>query len=290
MLGRARPDQPTSAESGRSVEDVDIDSLLALVAETMGEPYSFADDGASMRLGGRTINLVGLRREAGRRSREDWPVLVSEHLSRRDEPFDACNLNPIKALLRIRVHAADDPDIPDPSRIIGRHLSADLIEVLTVGARPIRPEEAFCWPIPPAEALDLALANGLADERPAVTESDLGGVLVRSLAAPSATAHLRELPCPADGMLVVLPRPDVVTVHPVEGISVVRALERMRVHAQREYDADPGGLSPHVYWLHQGRLIRIQADLVAQDGQIRLVVTPPPEFARLLARIAATAN
>jgi len=36
--------------------------------------------------------------------------------------------------------------------------------------------------------------------------------------------------------------------------------------------------------------VRIQADLAAQDGQIRLVVTPPPEFARLLARIAATSN
>jgi hypothetical protein len=64
------------------------------------------------------------------------------------------------------------------------------------------------------------------------------------------------------------------------------------MYAQREHDAregEPSGhrLSPHVYWWHGGdRLTRIQADLVAQDGQTRLVVAPPPEFARLLARIA----
>ncbi|WP_239103909.1 hypothetical protein [Microbispora corallina] len=292
LLGRTRPDHPAP----RSVEDVDLDSLLALVAETMGYTCGFAADGASLTLtspeGERVVNLVGLRREAGRRSREDWPMLVSEHLSHAvsGEPFDACNLTPIRPLLRTRLHAADDPAIPDPSRIIGRHLSADLIEVLTIGARPVRPEEAFCWPIPPARALDVAVGNALADERPTVSSIDLGGTEVSLLAAPSAAAHLRRLaehvPVPADGMLATLPHRGIVAVHPVAGIGVVRAIERLRMFGQREYAARPDGLSPHVYWWHRDRLTRIQADLVAHDGQTRLVVAPPPEFARLLARIA----
>ncbi|WP_246060311.1 hypothetical protein [Herbidospora galbida] len=284
--------QPAS----RPVEDVDLDSLLALVVETMGYSCAFEDDGATLIMGGeetsRTVNLVGLRREAARRSREDWPMLVSEHLSHAvsGEPFDACNLGRIKPLLRTRLHAADDPAIPDPSRIIGRHLSADLIEVLTIGGRPVRPEEAFCWPIPPAEALDVALDNALADERITAEYLQLGGVSVRMISAPTAVAHLRRLPGPPDGLLVVLPHPGAMAVHPIEGIGVVRALERMRVYAQREFDDRDGGLSPHVYWWHRDRLTRIQADLVPQDGQVRLVVTPPADFARLLARLAGDAN
>ncbi|MEW9531135.1 hypothetical protein [Microbispora sp. NPDC049125] len=308
LLGRSRPDHPAP----RSVEEVDLDSLLALVAETMGHTCDFAADGTSLTLGapaggvfldpaggvadgrgsGRVVNLVGLRREAARRSREDWPMLVSEHLAHAvsGEPFDACNLTPIRALLRTRVHAADDPEIPDPSRIIGRHLSADLIEVLTVGARPVRPEEAFCWPIPPAQALDVAVENALADEWPTVTPLDLGGTEVSLLAAPSAAAHLRRLgdhvSVPDDGMLVALPHRGMAATHPVAGIGVVRAIERLRIFAQRECSARPDGLSPHVYWWHRERLTRIQADLISHDGQTRLVVAPPPEFARLLARLA----
>ncbi|MBP2703599.1 hypothetical protein JOL79_07270 [Microbispora sp. RL4-1S] len=309
MLGRTRSDHPAA----RTVEDVDLDSLLALVAETMGYTCVFTADGGSLTLRApsgeerepgsrrpgepdpgldRVVNLVGLRREAGRRSREDWPMLVSEHLAHAvsGEPFDACNLTPIRPLLRTRVHAADDPGIPDPSRIIGRHLSADLIEVLTIGARPVRPEEAFCWPIPPGEALDMAVGNALTDERPTVTGLDLGGTGVSLLTAPSAAAHLRRLPelvtVPDDGMLAALPHRGLVALHPVAGIGVVRAIERLRMFAQREWTARADGLSPHVYWWHRDRLTRIQADLVDHDGQTRLVVAPPPEFARLLARIA----
>ncbi|GAA4573070.1 hypothetical protein [Planotetraspora kaengkrachanensis] len=300
LLGRTQPDLPAS----RSPEDADLDSLLALVAETMGFTCVFADDGTSLTLGatdetpesGRVVNLVGLRREAARRAREDWPMLVSEHLAHAvsGEPFDACNLAPIRPLLRTRVHAADDPAIPDPSRIIGRHLSADLIEVLTIGARPVRPEEAFCWPIPPGEALDLALDNALADERPTTEWLDLGGTRVSLLTAPSAAAHLRRLAdhvlVPSDGALAVLPHRGAVAVHPVAGIGVVRAIERLRLFAQREFETRDDGISPHVYWWHRSRLTRIQADLITHDGQTRLVVAPPPEFARLLARIAGSSG
>ncbi|GII51710.1 hypothetical protein Pth03_00990 [Planotetraspora thailandica] len=286
------------------MEDADLDSLLALVAETMGFSCAFAPDGTSLTLGspdaatgeGRVVNLVGLRRESARRAREDWPMLVSEHLAHAvsGEPFDACNLTPIRPLLRTRVHAADDPAIPDPSRIIGRHLSADLIEVLTVGARPVRPEEAFCWPIPPGEALDVALGNALVDERPTTEWLDLAGTRVSVLSAPSAAAHLRRLAdhvlVPSDGVLAALPHRGAVAVHPVAGIGVVRAIERLRLFAQREYESSDDPVSPHVYWWHKNRLTRIQADLVTHDGQTRLVVAPPPEFARLLARIAGRSD
>ena len=86
---------------------------------------------------------------------------------------------------------------------------------------------------------------------------------------------------PADGVLVVLPDPYTLLVHPVDGIGVVRAIERLRVHAART-----DGLSSQVYWWHAERLTHIRADIIAQRGQTRLVVAPPPEFARVLARLA----
>ncbi|NJP91286.1 hypothetical protein HCN51_17790 [Nonomuraea sp. FMUSA5-5] len=280
--------------SRRRVEDVDLDSLLALVAESLGYTFAFAPDGTAVTLAAGdapplAVRLTGLRREAGRRAREDWPMLVSEHLAHAvataGDQLDVCDLTQVRPLLRTRVEAVDE--IPDLTRVVGRHLNADLVELLTVGSRPVRPEESGCWPVPTGQALDLAVANVRAAERLRAEHLDLAGTPVTRLTAssPSAATHLRWLPdhltVPADGVLVVLPDPYTLLLHPVDGIGVVRAIERLRVHAART-----DGLSSQVYWWQSGRLTWIRADIVARDGQTRLVVAPPPDFARVLARLA----
>ncbi|WP_336208897.1 hypothetical protein [Nonomuraea sp. LPB2021202275-12-8] len=280
-------------EPSRRFEDDDLDSLLALVADSLGHTCSFSADRGSMTLGGGReirVRLTGLRREAGRRPREDWPMLVSEHLAHAvaaaDELLDVCDLDQVRPLLRIRVEAVDEVD--DLTRVVGRHLNGDLVELLTVGSRPVRPEEAGCWPLATAQAIELAVSNVRLDEKLSVESIDLSGTPVTRLTgrSPAAATHLRwledHLAVPADGALVVLPDPYTLLVYPVYGIGVVRAIERLRVHAART-----GGLSPQVYWWHDGRLTLIRADLVLQQGQTRLVVAPPPEFARVLARLAA---
>ncbi|MEV0196872.1 hypothetical protein [Nonomuraea sp. NPDC050691] len=288
--------------SRRAVEDVDLDSLLALVADSLGFTCVFAPDGASLTLrlpaarrprdGEILVRLAGLRREAGRRPREDWPTLVSEHLARAvgagdsRAGVDVCDYDQAGPLLRTRVEAVDE--VPDLTRVVGRHLNGDLVELLTVGARPVLPEEAGCWPVPPVQALDRAAGNVRRGERLSVETIELSGTPVIRLTSrtPSAATHLRwlgaYLPVPAHGVLAVLPDPYTLLVHPVNGISVVRAIERLRVHAART-----GGLSPQVYWWHGGRLTLIRADIELRDGQTRLVVAPPPDFARVLARLAA---
>ncbi|MEV0234983.1 hypothetical protein [Nonomuraea sp. NPDC050786] len=278
--------------SRRPVEDVDLDSLLALVAESLGYSFEFASDGGSVTLRGDMelmVRLTGLRREAGRRAREDWPMLVSEHLAHAvataGERLDVCDLEQAGSLVRTRVEAVDE--VADLTRVVGRHLNADLVELLFVGSRAVRPEQAGCWPLPTAQALELAVANVRREERLEVESIELSGTPVTRLTAmtPSAATHLRwlgeYLPVPSDGVLVVLPDPYTLLVHPVDGIGVVRAIERLRVHAART-----DGLSSQVYWWHEQRLTHIRADIVAQDGQTRLVVAPPPEFARVLARLA----
>lgn len=278
--------------SRRPIEDVDLDSLLSLVADSLGYTCAFAPDGGSLTLGGSRdilVRLAGLRREAGRRAREDWPMLVSEHLSHAvaaaDDLLDVCDLGQVRALLRTRVEAVDD--VADLTRVVGRHLNGDLVELLTVGSRPVRPEEAGCWPIPSGQALELAVANVRQDEKLTVEAADLAGTPAWRLSGLSASAatHLRwleaYLPVPSDGVLVALPDPQTLVVHPVDGIGVVRAIERMRIYAVKTE-----GLSSQVYWWHEGRLTLIKADLVLQDGQTRLVVAPPPEFAQVLARLA----
>lgn len=278
--------------SRRAIEDVDLDSLLALVADSLGYSCTFAADGASLTLGGsRTIlvRLAGLRREAGRRTREDWPMLVSEHLAHAvaaaDDLLDVCDLDQVKPLLRTRVEAVDE--VPDLTRVVGRHLNGDLVELLTVGSRPVRPEEAGCWPIPTGQALDLAVSNVQQDEKLGVEAADLAGTPAWRLSGRTAAAasHLRWLEdyiaVPSDGVLVALPDPGTLVVHPVDGIGVVRAIERMRIYAVKT-----AGLSSQVYWWHEGRLMLIKADIVVQEGQTRLVVAPPAEFAQVLARLA----
>ncbi|MFI6603022.1 hypothetical protein ACIBHX_42850 [Nonomuraea sp. NPDC050536] len=297
--------------SRRPIEDVDLDSLLALVADSLGYTCEFAQDGATMTLRGGTpawdtvlarpatglsqrpaeilVRLTGLRREAGRRAREDWPMLVSEHVSHAvaaaGEHVDVCDLDQVRPLLRTRIDQVDE--IADLTRVVGRHLNADLVELLTVGTRPVRPEQAGCWPVPSGQALELAVSNVHADEKLTTETIELSGTPVIRLTGrtPATATHLRWLadyvPVPDDGVLVVLPDPYTLLIHPVDGIGVVRALERLRVHAARV-----NGLSDQVYWWHGSQLTRIRADIVFQDGQTRLVVAPPPEFARVLARLA----
>ncbi|MFI6503470.1 hypothetical protein [Nonomuraea typhae] len=276
--------------SPRRPEDVDLDSLLALVADSLGYDCAFAADGASLTLVAERrilVRLTGLRREAGRRAREDWPTLVSEHLANAvsGELIDFCDLEQVRPLLRTRVEAVDA--IADLTRVVGRHLNGDLVELLTVGARLIRPEEAGCWPLPSGKALELATGNVRADERLTVETIELSGTPVTRLTGPTPTAptHLRWLPAyvpvPSDGVLVVLPDPYTLLLHPVDGLGVVRAIERLRLYAART-----DGLSDQVYWWHENRLTHIRADIVLRSGQTRLVVTPPAEFARVLARLA----
>ncbi|MFC5835022.1 hypothetical protein [Nonomuraea insulae] len=311
--------------SRRPVEDVDLDSLLSLVAESLGYSFEFAHDGSSVTLrafgdgyfsddglggggyrdggpqgdgpgGGRpggveelAVKLTGLRREAGRRAREDWPMLVSEHLAHAvataGERLDVCDLEQARPLMLTRVESVDE--VADLTRVVGRHLNGDLVELLTVAGRAVRPEQAGCWPLPTGQALDQAVANVRGQERLRLENIELTGTPVTRLTAsgPTAATHLRwlgdYLPVPSDGVLVVLPDPYTLLVHPVDGIGVVRAIERLRVHAART-----DGLSPQVYWWHEERLTLIRADIVTQRGQTRLVVAPPPDFARVLARLA----
>ncbi|MFG3438622.1 hypothetical protein ACGF0J_15365 [Nonomuraea sp. NPDC047897] len=291
--------------SQRAAEDIDLDSLLALVAESRGYRCAFAVDGHTLTLhrdgpasvprragegaGEIVVRLTGLRRVAGRRTREDWPMLVSEHLSHAvavaGDPLDVGDLDQVRPLLRTRVEAVDE--VADLTRVVGRHLNGDLVELLTVGSRAVRPEEAGCWPVPPGQALEMAASN-VRRERLSVEAIQLSGTPVSRLTGqgPSTATHLRWLgdyvSVPADGVLAVLPDPYTLLVYPVTGIGAVRAIERLRVHAART-----GGLSAQVYWWHEGRLRLIKADIVLHGGQTRLVVAPPPEFARVLARLAA---
>ncbi|GII87518.1 hypothetical protein Ssi03_55080 [Sphaerisporangium siamense] len=295
-LFRRRRDRRAGAR--RAIEDVDLDSLLALVADDLGYSWEFTPDGATLVLSGPrrvAVALTGLRREVARRPREDWPTLAAGHLTRAvergDHLPDVCDLARVRPLLRTRLVRADDLR-EDPSRLIGRHLGSDLVEILTVYGRPVRPEEAFCWPVTPAEALDLAAANVLADERLTSERADLDGtpVWIMSGSDSGAAVHLRRIEdyllVSPDGVMVAMPHPGEMIVHPIGGLSVMRAIERLWLHARREYRARDDGLSPHVYWWKDGTLTKIQADLVVQDGQRRLVVAPPPEFARMLADLA----
>ncbi|RJL36069.1 hypothetical protein [Bailinhaonella thermotolerans] len=281
---------------GLPAEDVDLDSLIALVAESRG--YAYAFDGAHVRLVGPrevTVALPPLRAQARRTDRGRWPALVSEHLAAaldRHDPVDASDLSAVRHLLRVRVYADDDLGATGlaPDRVVGRHLTPELVEVLVVQesgfVRAVRPEEARAWPLPAGHVLELARANAREQESLSAVPVDLGGGAKAQLLTGltwSAAVHLhwleRYLDLPRHGALVAIPNSETLAVHPVEGVGCVRALERLRRLAQALYDEGPASLTPHVYWWRSDApLARVGAEF---DGD-RLVVSPPPEFSRLL--------
>ncbi|MBE2317717.1 hypothetical protein DVA67_017175 [Solirubrobacter sp. CPCC 204708] len=84
------------------------------------------------------------------------------------------------------------------------------------------------------------------------------------------------------GTLVAVPNRHTVLAHPIRAMSMVGSLGVMLDLARRMEQEGPGSISPHLYWLREGRLERLDARIT--DAGIEFA--PSAEFGAMMARLA----
>ncbi|MQY08583.1 hypothetical protein [Actinomadura macrotermitis] len=293
MSGRhARPD-PT--------DDGTLDSLLVLVAESLG--YSCrALPGDVMLLEGATrlhVSMRNLRQLARLVPRDDWPALVSDHVTTIvtaiEEPLDLSDFELAQHLLRTRIYPAE----ADNGVLAARPFAAGLIEVVVVDTpttvRTVTVEEMHGWPVSGDALFMLGRSNVRADGSLEHTEQDLAGVRVSVLHgwtfyAVTHLAWLEEyLPIGPYGALVIAPNRSLIVAHALRPEGDPRARHRaavaaageLQAHAHRAYEDGPGSLSPHLYWWRGGELTMLET---RYDGDTLVL---PGEFVSMLTTLAA---
>ncbi|WP_051466549.1 hypothetical protein [Actinomadura oligospora] len=269
--------------------DGTLDSLVVLVAESLGYTCR-AVSAEVMLLEGPTRLHVGMRdlRQIARLiPRDDWPALVSDHITTLttalEEPLDLADFDLAQHLLRTRLYQS----AADIGGLAARPFAPGLIEAVVVdtptAVRTVTSQEAGGWPVSGDALFMLGRANVRADGPLRVDEHDLGQVRVAVLSgwtAYTAThlAWLEEyLHIGPHGALVTVPNRSLVIVHPLRSSdpsprvryrAAAIAAHELHSHARNAYEEGPGSLSPHVYWWRAGQMDRL--DLRYQDGTVVL--------------------
>ncbi|MEU6748752.1 hypothetical protein ABZ914_21250 [Spirillospora sp. NPDC046719] len=271
MSGRhARPDP---------WDDGTLDSLLVLVAESLGYACHRAP-GEVMLLEGANrlhVSMRDLRQLARMVPRDDWPALVSDHVTTIvtaiEEPLDLSDFDLAQHLLRTRIYPAE----ADNGVLAARPFAPGLIEAVVVDTpttvRTVTTDEMNGWPVSGDALFMLGRANVRADGPLQLDEQDLGGVRVSVLHgwtfyAVTHLAWLEEyLPIGPHGALVIAPNRSLIVAHALRTSEVhpraryraaVAAANELQAQAHRAYEEGPGSLSPHLYWWRAGELTYLE--------------------------------
>ncbi|MCW2885555.1 MAG: hypothetical protein QOE54_1665 [Streptosporangiaceae bacterium] len=288
-------------------EDGALDSLVVLVAESLG--YSCQRvPGDVMLLEGANRLHVGMRnlRQLARLvPRDDWPALVSDHVSTIvtaiEEPLDLSNFDLAQHLLRTRIYPAE----ADNGVLAARPFAPGLIEAVVVDTpttvRTVTIEEARSWPVSLDSLFVLGRSNVRSDGPLQCEEHEAGDVRFAVLQgwtfyAATHAAWLEEyLDLGPHGALVVVPSRSMIAAYPIQGRGVaepwaaypngygpvVRAAAELQAQAQQAYEEGPGSLSPHLFWWRAGALTLLET---RYDGDS---VVLPEDFLAVLSTLTA---
>lgn len=268
----------------REGDETTLDSLVVLVAESLG--YSCTRlPGDVMELEGRGRLHIGLRdlwQLARMMPRDDWPAVVSDHVTTIvtavEEPLDLAEFAPVRHLLRARIY----PWTADHGPLAARPFAPGLIEVAVIDTpttvRMLTRAEAEAWPVPPEELFALGRANVRADGPLQRVERRVGECTVTELSGWTfyAATHVfwleEYLTLGPLGALVALPNRGLVLAAPLrlsdggygrhvrhgeETVALVAA--RLHERAAAGYREGPGSLSPELFWWRQGGLTPLEA-------------------------------
>jgi hypothetical protein len=290
MSGRhARPDD---------VDDGTLDSLLVLVAESLG--YACRQvPGDVMLLEGANrlhVSMRNLRQLARLVPRDDWPALVSDHVTTIvtaiEEPLDLSDFDLAQHLLRTRIYPVE----ADNGILAARPFAPGLIEVVVVDTpttvRTVTTEEMAGWPVSGDALFMLGRANVRADGPLQMDEQDLGGVRMAVLHgwtfyAVTHLAWLEEyLPIGPYGALVIAPNRSLIVAHPIQPVgggpraryrAAAAAARELQGQAHHAYEDGPGSLSPYLYWWRGGELTlletRYEDDTLVLPAELASVLT-----------------
>jgi hypothetical protein len=251
------------------------------------------------------VSMRNLRQLARLVPRDDWPALVSDHVSTIvtaiEEPLDLSNFDLAQHLLRTRIYPAE----ADNGVLAARPFAPGLIEAVVVDTpttvRTVTIEEARSWPVSLESLFVLGRANVRSDGPLQCEEQEAGEVRFSVLHgwtfyAATHAAWLEEyLDLGPYGALVVVPSRSMIAAYPIQGTvaaepwaarpggygPVVLAAAELQNQAQQAYEEGPGSLSPHLFWWRAGDLTLLET---RYDGDS---VVLPEDFLAVLSTLTA---
>lgn len=251
-----------------------LDSLVVLVAESLGYLCRRVQGDAVLLEGANRlyVSMRNLRQLARLVPRDDWPALVSDHVTTIvtaiEEPLDLSDFELAQHLLRTRIYPAE----ADNGMLAARPFAPGLIEAVVVDTpttvRTVTVEEMDGWPVSGDALFMLGRANVRADGPLQVDEQDLGGVPVSVLHGWSfyAATHLAWMEEYVEigpyGAIVVVPSRSLIVTHAIRPRAGYRATltaaRELHAQAYHAYEEGPGSLSPHLFWWRSGELTLLE--------------------------------
>ena len=272
-----------------------LDSLVVLVAENLGYACRRMPGDVMLLEGAHRlhVSMKNLRQLARLVPQDDWPALVSDHISTIvtaiEEPLDLSDFELAQHLLRTRIYPAE----ADNGILAARPFAPGLIEAVVVDTpttvRTVTIEEMEEWPVSGDALFVLGRSNVRSDGPLQVEEQHLGDhvrVIVLHGWTFYAATHLAWLDEYIDmgtyGALVVVPSRSLIAAYPIRAgghrlePAVRAAAAQLHSHAQQAYEEGPGSLSPHLFWWRNGALTLLETRF---DGESLVL---PREFVAAL--------
>jgi hypothetical protein len=288
-------------------DDMALDSLVVLVAESLGYACERVPGDVMLLEGANRlhVSMRNLRQLARLVPRDDWPALVSDHVSTIvtaiEEPLDLSNFELAQHLLRTRIYPAE----ADNGVLAARDFAPGLIEAVVVDTpttvRTVTIEEAQRWLVPLESLFVLGRSNVRSDGLLQREDQQIGDIRFTVLHgwtfyAATHAAWLEEyLELGPYGALVVVPSRSMIAAYPIQGRGeaepwaphrpgygpVVRAATELQAQAQHAYEEGPGSLSPHLFWWRAGTMTLLET---RYDGDS---VVLPEDFLAVLTTLTA---
>jgi hypothetical protein len=278
--------------------DSALDSLVVLVAESLGYACRRVPGDVMLLEGTHRlhVSMKNLRQLARLVPNDDWPALVSDHISTIvtaiEEPLDLSNFELAQHLLRTRIYPAE----ADNGVLAARPFAPGLIEAVVVDTpttvRTVTIDEMEDWPVSGDALFVLGRSNVRADGPLQVEDQELGDKVQVTVLhgwtfyAATHLAWLEEyLQVGAYGALVVVPNRSLIAAYPIptrgDGrATVVQAAAQLQAHAYQAYEEGPGSLSPHLFWWRDGAYTLLETRFEGDS-----LILPPDFLAALNSRI-----
>ena len=272
---------------------VAIDSMEGLVKPELGVlPYSS------------TFGLQNIAQICQQAGRDEWRDLINAHFGSIFDAKDDDNalhvhmddFARLREQLRARLYPVDI--VSHATELIERPGPEGTLEVLALDlpttVRTVSKSEADLWGLDAAQLFNVGRDNlrrgGLLKGN--VVQLEQGTTVTVYMGDPFyAASHALIIDdyVTADmthGMLVGLPKRDVMLLHPIRNVGAMEAAGALLQIVVGMYRDGPGSISPNLYWYREGEFVVLPYEL--QDDFLQFL--PPDEFSDLIDELGEVAG
>jgi hypothetical protein len=250
------------------------------------------------------FGLQNIAQACRQTDRDQWGGLIAAHFdsifeARGDDnalEVDIRNFARVRPRLRARLYPTDVA--AHTAEIVSRPGPEGTLEVLALDlpstVRTVSRAEIEEWGIESGALLDIGRRNLRDSGRLNVSTIPLEqGTQLKLLSGDPyyAASHLLILDAyiprePAYGLLVGIPKRDVLILHEIQNMGVMEAATAMLQVIVGMHQDGPGSLSPYLYWRRDGESVVLPYEV---DGDA-LTLVPPDEFVEVMDELAEIAE